>query len=171
MKLLSPWLEMSADPPRSDPHRAGDALRRLVHLTSHRSGAVLALMNEAAVTLPQLLLLSRVEQLGSASLTAIGDESSVSIPALSQMIDRLVRQGWLDRAEDPADRRRKAIRVTPRARDLIRNVETARSADFNLGLSLVSEELRTQLATILERAVIEIESARLAGRRNREATS
>ena len=31
-------------------------------------------MNEAAVTLPQLLLLSRIEQLGSASLAAIGDE-------------------------------------------------------------------------------------------------
>ena len=47
---------MSHDPTRSDPRCAGDALRRLVDLTSHRSGAVFALMNEAAVTLPQLLL-------------------------------------------------------------------------------------------------------------------
>ena len=67
---------MSHDPTRSDPRCAGDALRRLVDLTSHRSGAVFALMNEAAVTLPQLLLLSRISQLGSASLAAIGDEFS-----------------------------------------------------------------------------------------------
>ncbi len=127
-------------------------------------------MNEAAVTLPQLLLLSRIEQLGSASLAAIGDEFSVSIPALSQMIDRLVRQGWLDRAEDPADRRRKAIRVTPQACGLLRNLEAARSADFDLGLSSVSEELRAQLAAALERAVVEIESARLARQRNKEPT-
>jgi len=151
---------MSRDPAHSDPHRAGDALRRLVDLTSHRSGAVLSLMNDAAVTLPQLLLLSRIEQLGSASLAAIADESSASAPALSQMIDRLVRQGWLDRAEDPADRRRKAIRVSPQGRDLLRNVETARSADFALGLSPVSEELRAQLAMVLERAVVEVEAAR-----------
>ena len=117
-------------------------------------------MNDAAVTLPQLLLLSRIEQLGSASLAAIGDKSSVSIPALSQMVDRLVCQGWLDRAEDLADRRRKSIRVTPRSRHLLRNLETARSADFNFGLSTVSEELRAQLATTLEWAVIEIEAAR-----------
>jgi DNA-binding MarR family transcriptional regulator len=155
-------MPMSRDPPRSNPDRAGDALRRLVDLTSHRSGAVFALMGDAAVTLPQLLLLSRIEQLGSASLAAIGDESSVSIPALSQMTDRLVRQGWLDRAEDPADRRRKAIRVTAQARGLLRNVETARAADFDLGLSSVSEELRAQLATVLERAIVEVESARLA---------
>ena len=162
---------MCRDPIRGDPHLAGDALRRLVDLTSHRSGAVLALMNDAAVTLPQLLLLSRIEQLGSASLAAIGDESSVSIPALSQMVDRLVCQGWLDRAEDLADRRRKSIRVTPRARHLLRNLETARSADFNFGLSTVSEELRAQLATTLEWAVIEIEAARLARRRSKEAMS
>ncbi len=156
---------MCHDPIRGDPHLAGDALRRLVDLTSHRSGAVLALMNHAAVTLPQLLLLSRIEQLGSASLAAIGDKSSVSIPALSQMVDRLVRQGWLDRAEDLADRRRKS------SRHLLRNLETARSADFNFGLSTVSEELRAQLATTLEWAVIEIEAARLARRRSKEATS
>ena len=151
---------MSRDRAHNDAHRAGDALRRLVDITSHRSGAVLALMNDAAVTLPQLLLLSCVEQLGSASLAAIRDASSSSAPALSQMIDRLVRQGWLDRAEDSADRRRKSIRVTPQGRDLLRNVEAARSADFASGLNAVSEELRAQLATLLERAVAEIESAR-----------
>jgi hypothetical protein len=102
-------------PTPSHPHRTGDALRRLVDLTSHRSGAVLTLMNDAAVTLPQLLLLSRIEQLGSASLAAIGDDSSVSIPALSQMIDRLVRQGWLDRTEVPLTvaARRSASRRQP----------------------------------------------------------
>ena len=161
---------MSRDRTGIDPHRAGDALRRLVDLISHRSGVALALMNDAAVTLPQVLLLSRVEKFGSASLAELADESSASIPALSQMIDRLVRQGWLDRTEDPHDRRRKAIRVTPRAGDLLRNLATARSADFDLGLSLVSEELRAQLANALERAVVEIESARLASRSD-EATS
>lgn len=162
---------MSRDPAHGRPHRAADALRRLVDLTSHRSGAVLALMNDATVTLPQLLLMSRIDELGSASLAAIGNKSSASIPALSQMIDRLVRQGWLDRAEDPADRRRKSIRVTPQGRDLLRNVETARSADFALGLSAVSKELRAQLATVLERTIVEVESASLTRPLGKEARS
>jgi DNA-binding MarR family transcriptional regulator len=128
-------------------------------------------MNDAVITLPQLLLLSRIERLGSASLGAIGEESPASIPALSQMIDRLVRQGWLDRAEDPDDRRRKTIRVTPRAGDLLCKVATARSADFDLGLSSLSEELRAQLTTVLEQAVTEVESARLARLRGKEDVS
>ena len=128
-------------------------------------------MNDAAVTLPQVLLMSRAERFGSASLAELGDESSASIPALSQMVDRLVQQGWLDRAEDPVDRRRKAIRITARASAFLRKLEAARSADFDLGLRSVSEDLQAQLATALERAVIEIESARQRRRRGRHVRS
>jgi DNA-binding MarR family transcriptional regulator len=159
------------DPSKTDPRRAGDALRRLVDLVAHRSGAVLALMNDAAVTLPQVLLLSRAERLGSASLAELADESSASIPALSQMADRLVHQGWLDRAEDPVDRRRKAIRITARAGAFLRKLEAARSEDFDLGLRPVGPDVQAQLATALERAVSAIESAREDRRREWEVRS
>jgi len=144
----------------ADPSQAGDALRRLVDLAAHRSGSVFALMNKAAVTLPQILLISRVERLGSASLSDLVDGSSASAAALSQMIERLVQQGLLRRAEDPVDRRRKAIGVTPRARALLRKLEAARSADYALGLAPLSREVRAELAAVLERAVAEIENAR-----------
>src|SRR5579863_5603414 len=114
------------DPMGADPSQAGDALRRLVDLAAHRSGSVFALMNKAAVTLPQVLLISRVERLGSASLSDLVEGSSASAAALSQMIERLVQQGLLRRAEDPVDRRRKAIGATPRARALLRRLEAAR---------------------------------------------
>jgi DNA-binding MarR family transcriptional regulator len=149
-----------------EPHRAGSALRRLVDLVSHRSGLALALMSEAAVTLPQVLLMSRVEQVGSASLSDLGEGSLASTAALSQMIERLVRQGLLDRTEDSIDRRRKAIRTTTRARALLRRLEAARSADYEIGLSAVSEELRARLATALERVVADVERARASDRRN-----
>jgi DNA-binding MarR family transcriptional regulator len=141
-------------------NRAGDALRRLVDLASHHSGAVFAIMSDAAVTLPQVLLLHRVEEAGSASFSDLASDSNASAAALSQMIDRLVQQGLLRRAEDSLDRRRKAIAATPRARLFLRKLAAARSADYQLGLSPVSRELRSQLAEAIERAVAEIESAR-----------
>jgi DNA-binding MarR family transcriptional regulator len=147
---------------KPDPNQAGDALRRLVDLASHRSGAVVALMNEASVTLPQVLLISRVERVGSASLSDLAEDSSASVAALSQMIERLVQQALLRRAEDPLDRRRKAIGATPRARALLRKLEAARSADYELGLVSLDPELRTRLAAMLERAVAHIERARAA---------
>jgi DNA-binding MarR family transcriptional regulator len=140
--------------------RAGDALRRLVDLASHRSGAVFAIMNAAAVTLPQVLLLHRVVEAGSASFSDLAADSNASAAAMSQMIDRLVQQGLLRRAEDPLDRRRKAIAATTRAHAFLRKLAAARSADYQLGLAPLSRELRAQLASALERAAGEIENAR-----------
>jgi DNA-binding MarR family transcriptional regulator len=79
---------------------------------------------------------------------------------MSQMIERLVRQRLLERAEDSTDRRRKAIRLTPRARVLLRKLKSARSTDYELGLSSLSRKLREELAAALERAVAQIEAER-----------
>jgi DNA-binding MarR family transcriptional regulator len=143
-----------------DANQAGDALRRLVDLVSHRSGIVFALMNDAAVTLPQVLLMSRVERFGSASLSDLAEVSATSLAALSQMIERLVQQGLLSRTEDAIDRRRKAVRLTRGAQGLLRKLKAARSADYELGLSSVSQELRLQLVNVIERVIGDIEDAR-----------
>ena len=157
---------MPRDRARTDPNRAGDALRRLVDLVSHRSGAVFQLMNDTSVTLPQVLLISRVEKSGPASLSDLAEGSKASAAALSQMIERLVQQGMLDRAEDPVDRRRKTIRAPARARALLRKLEAARSADYELGLASLGDRHRAQLAAMLELVVAEIENARTRDRRD-----
>ena len=146
---------------------AGDILRRIVDLVSHRSGSVFAVMNASSVTLPQVLLISRVEQLRSASLSDLSEGLKVSGPAVSQMIERLVKQGLLRRSEDPADRRRKAIVVTPRARTLLRKLEATRSADYERGLASVSPELRTQLVALLTQIIGAIERAQALDRTGR----
>jgi DNA-binding MarR family transcriptional regulator len=148
----------------TDPTRAADALRRLVDLVSHRSGSVFALMNDASVTLPQVLLVSRVQQFGSASLSDLVEGAHASPAAVSQMIERLVQLGMLYRVEDPSDRRRKAISVTPRADTLLRKLKAARSADYALGLAAVSPELLAQMAFLLDSAVAEIKAARAKDR-------
>jgi DNA-binding MarR family transcriptional regulator len=150
-----------------DANQAGDALRRLVDLASHRSGIVFALMNDAAVTLPQVLLMSRVERFGSASLSDLAEVSATSLAALSQMIERLVQQGLLSRTEDAIDRRRKAVRLTRGAQSLLRKLRAARSADYELGLGSASQELRLQLVNVIERVIGDIEDTR--GRSGRSA--
>lgn len=151
---------MARVPVKARRNRGGDALRRLVDLVSHGAGLALALMNDAAVTLPQVLLMSRIERFGSASLSDLAQGAGVSPAALSQMIDRLVRQGLLDRTEDAFDRRRKAIRLTPPAHEFLRKLEAARSAEYQLGLSLLDQELQEELAAVLERVIASIDDAR-----------
>jgi len=73
------------------------------------------------------------------------------------MIDRLVQQGLLERTEDPVDRRRKSLAATPRALSFMGELETARSTDYEVGLTAVPPDLLAQMTTVLERVVLEIE--------------
>jgi DNA-binding MarR family transcriptional regulator len=137
---------------------AGAALRRLVDLVSHRSGLALAVMSEAAVTLPQVLLLSRVERCGTTSPTEIAAAIHGSLPAVSQMVDRLVHQGFLGRTEDPVDRRRKSVATTPEARAFLRKLGAARSAEYEHGLASVDPELLVELAALVERVIAQLKA-------------
>jgi DNA-binding MarR family transcriptional regulator len=146
--------------------RAAEALRRLVDLVSHRSGLAVATMAEAAITLPQVLLLNHVERRGRTSPSEMAEAMHVSLPAVSQMIERLVQQGLLDRTEDPVDRRRKAVATTHAAKVVLRDLERARASDYESGLSPVSPELLAQLAALLRRVVGQLEDGEKASRRS-----
>lgn len=144
-------------PRRGPAGQAGTALRRLVDLVSHRSGLALAAMADGAITLPQVLLLSQVQRRRTASPSDLAGALHVSLPAVSQMIDRLVQQGLLTRTEDPVDRRRKSLTPTARGLSVMRKLETARSTDYEVGLAAVPPEVLAQMTILLERAVSEIE--------------
>jgi DNA-binding MarR family transcriptional regulator len=90
---------------------------------SHRTGWALSQMEKSGITLPQVLLLTRVEHAGTASISELANVSPGSAAAMSQMVDRLVRQNWLARCEDPADRRRKAVSITSAGARLLRDLE------------------------------------------------
>lgn len=150
---------------RSRPGRTGVALQRFVDLISHRSGLALAVMTEAAITLPQVLLLSHVERRGPTSPTEVAEAMHTSLPAVSQMIDRLVQQRLLDRTEDPVDRRRKAVATTAAARAFLRKIRAARSTEYQLGLVSVDPELLVEMAGLIERAIVQLEAAPAGVRR------
>lgn len=134
-----------------------DALRRFVDLVSHRAGAALSRMEDAGVTLPQILLMTRVERTGTSSISELVKASPVSAAAVSQMVDRLVRQNWLARDEDQADRRRKTVSLTSTGAGLLRDLERARTLDYATGLSRLPSALRTELHGWIERAFAEMD--------------
>lgn len=132
------------------------ALRRLVDLVSHRAGAALSVMEQTGVTLPQALLLARVERTGGVSISTLASNSTGSAPAMSQMVDRLVRQNLLLRIEDPLDRRRKTVSLSAAGTSFLRNLERARTLDYAAGLALLQHSARAELARAVEHALIEL---------------
>ncbi|WBB65494.1 MarR family transcriptional regulator [Micromonospora sp. WMMD812] len=52
--------------------------------------------------------------------TELGQRLGISKQAAGKTVDRLVELGYLERADDPRDARRKRVRMTPRGRDGLR---------------------------------------------------
>lgn len=82
---------------------------------SHKSGETRRIMAEAQVTLQQVLLLARLHEASSSSASGLAATLRLSLSAVSQAVDRLVRMELVSRMEDGVDRRRKRIATTAKA--------------------------------------------------------
>ena len=76
----------------------------------------------------QVTLLWLVKRSPGLSLRELAAEEGISPPALSGHIDRLERQGLLERSRSGEDRRRVGLVLTPAGRRLLRRVRERRTA-------------------------------------------
>jgi DNA-binding MarR family transcriptional regulator len=110
-----------------NPDRFDDVLRQWSEVFMGRSMRELsAFMRNSGLSMPQVSLLSRLYYQGQCGVTDIADHLAVTSPAASQLVDRLVQQGLLERNEDPNDRRAKQIALSPAGRQLIQDGIEAR---------------------------------------------
>jgi DNA-binding MarR family transcriptional regulator len=68
---------------------------------------------ELQLTLPQFKLLVIVSRLQYPAVGLIAEHLGISESTASYLIDRLVEAGLVQRSDDPADRRRVRVRVSP----------------------------------------------------------
>jgi DNA-binding MarR family transcriptional regulator len=133
-------------------------LMGLVHRRS--AGGTLALMNEAGLTMAQMVALYVLDHMGPQSVTAIASFLNLSPAATSHLVDRLVGGGFVGRTEDQTDRRQKRVAITAAGRTLAARVHQERAREFASALALVTPELQRQFARILGRVVEQLRGAR-----------
>jgi DNA-binding MarR family transcriptional regulator len=134
----------------------GDLLQEFVNRISHLQGNTLSVLTEESVTLQQVLLLRRLQQMGESTLSDLAVRMRMSAPAISQMIDRLFALGLLSRVEADEDRRRKKLRVTKKGASLLERVRRARSSEYAAGISGLSAKVRADLHAVVRRALKEL---------------
>jgi DNA-binding MarR family transcriptional regulator len=72
-----------------------------------------------------LSVLMRLFMRGNSGVSEIGGHLGVTSAAASQTVDHLVQMGFIERTEDPEDRRAKQLTLTNKGREIIaRGVET-----------------------------------------------
>ncbi len=77
---------------------------------------------ELDLTMAQLKTLFTLEYGGAATIGQTAERLGISLPTASHLIDRLVNGGFVDRTEDPGDRRRTLAAVTTKGSDLTRRL-------------------------------------------------
>ena len=111
---------------------------------------------ELDLSFTQIKVLCALEMEGQdRSVKALADSMLVSLPAMSRAVDGLFERGFVEREEDPTDRRMKRVRLTEAGRSVPLALNEARmSALHELIGSLDGEEaesLQKALALMLER--------------------
>ena len=93
-------------------------------------------------------LLAEIGSREPATLNEIARSVERGAPAVSRSVDVLVRAGLVERTQDPDNRRRLALRLTPRGRE-----ELADQPKSSSGLALRLERLAHSELRAIERAI------------------
>lgn len=136
----------------------GTLLSAVVNRVSHGSGETLQIMADAQVTLQQVLLLTRLGEASPSSASDLAGRLHLSLPAVSQAVDRLVRLGLVTRVEDPEDRRKKCLSPTAKATRLLERLNQARSREYAIALSVLPAAVESRLAALLRQTLRHLES-------------
>lgn len=141
----------------SSAHDPAPLVQRLIGLVNRKSaGESTAFMHASGLTMPQIVVLFALRR-ADASISELAQRLRMSLPATSQLVDRLVEAGLIDRTEDPDDRRVRRISILPAGLGFLEQFGELRSREIEDALRSLRAETRTLLAAALTRVVAELE--------------
>lgn len=73
------------------------------------------------LSMPQFSIMMQLHYRGTCGISEISERFDISAAAASQLADKLVQSGHLERAEDPADRRAKLLKLSTKGAALVDN--------------------------------------------------
>ena len=113
------------------------------------------------LSMPQFGLLMQMHHKGACGMSEVSERFDITPAAASQLVDKLVQNGFVQRVEDPNDRRAKLLSLTDKGRELIQQgIEERYRWVEELAGKLTAEE-RAQVSealNIMTRAAQELEA-------------
>ena len=73
------------------------------------------------LSMPQMNIMMQLNYRGPCGLSQISGRFDITAAAASQLVDKLVHAGYLERDEDPNDRRAKTLKLSPAGVKLVEN--------------------------------------------------
>jgi DNA-binding MarR family transcriptional regulator len=102
------------------------------------------------LSMPQFSVLMQLHHKGACGMSEISERFEVTPAAASQLVDKLVQNGFVAREEDPNDRRAKLLNLTDRGRDLVQQGIEERYRWVDQLAERLTEEERVQISEALD---------------------
>jgi DNA-binding MarR family transcriptional regulator len=132
--------------------RRGDIISEKVGITTQQWIIMLYIYGDPNIPyIEKNNLVSKSENLGESGILAseIAEALNVSRPNITNIINSLVEKGLIEQHEDPNDRRRRRLRVTPKGIQLLEEIEPVRRhANIALFSKVAEKELRLMLTNM-----------------------
>ncbi|MEP7137080.1 MAG: MarR family transcriptional regulator [Chloroflexota bacterium] len=113
------------------------------------------------LSMPQFSIMMQLHYRGACGMSKVSEGFDITPAAASQLVDKLVHNGLIQRVEDPHDRRAKLLSITDKGRDLVlEGIEERYRWVDELAGKLTAEE-RAQVSealNIITRVAQELES-------------
>jgi DNA-binding MarR family transcriptional regulator len=71
------------------------------------------------LSMPQFSILMQLHHKGPCGMSEVSERFDISAAAASQLVEKLSQAGYLERAEDPSDRRAKLLTLSLKGKELI----------------------------------------------------
>jgi DNA-binding MarR family transcriptional regulator len=118
--------------------------RFLVALSAQSIAAV-----EDVADVAQVRALVVISSRGSVSLGALAVAANLHLTRASRLCDRMVAEGLIDRADDPANRRRLILTLTPKGQRVVHDVMAHQRAAITPILARLPRQRRAELVAVL----------------------
>jgi DNA-binding MarR family transcriptional regulator len=127
-----------------------EAIRSWMDVFMHRSMRGWGhFAKSSGLSMPQFSVLMQLHHKGACGMSQISERFEVSPAAASQLVDKLVHSGFIQRVEDPSDRRAKLLSLTDKGREFIQQgIEERYRWVEDLAKKLTAEE-RAQISEAL----------------------
>ena len=112
------------------------------------------------LSMPQFSILMQLHHKGPCGMSEVSERFDISAAAASQLVEKLVQSGHLERAEDPSDRRAKLLTLSTKGSELIQQGIQERYRwmdDLADTLSAEDQKKVSEALTLLTKAAKEME--------------
>ncbi|WP_343079109.1 MarR family transcriptional regulator [Ostreiculturibacter nitratireducens] len=144
------------------------AVRRLSRALDMHSSRI---NRESGLTLPQLIVLTCIRDLGQVTSRAISIAADLSAPTVVGILDNLEAKGLIERYRSETDRRIVHTRLTDRGRHLLEEAPSPMGDAFEARFMALGEDQRRALLSALMTTAEMVGSDEAANARNGQTVS